>query len=208
MPMRLFLVALLLILTSASTASAQVIATEPTPEPAALAREPVPQPVHTERDEPKGRGQEYVFDILIAGAVTTGVTMAGVGMMAASEGDGELMQAGATIGGLGMLAHFISGPAIHGAHHGFNWRTMVSVGTRVGIGFGIPGLAAAVCSEQGGCEHAGGIIAGTFAAGLVVPVLIDTAIAFKPRSEPSSAVVVPWAAPTNGGAAAGVTGKF
>jgi hypothetical protein len=187
----LVLPAVAMALTLASPAAAQVLATEPSP----VSPEPEPSP-----DRPNT--EWYGDTILIAGAITSSVTMAGVSMMVASD---DLAQAGATIGGLGMLAHVITGPAIHGGAHGFGWRTGASLGSRLGLGFGIPGVMAAICNERGGCG--GGAVIGAFAAGVVLPVAIDAAIAWEP-SETSDSAVGAYAAPTDGGASAGLVGRF
>lgn len=191
----------------ASAASAQVIATDPEPAPSAT----VARGVHSVPDHvtPEPEPVWYGDDILIAGAVTSSVMMIGVSMLAASDGDGQGAQAGAAIAGLGYLGHVISGPALHGAAVG-GWRTWVSVSTRVGLGLGIPGVAAGICGAQGGCDHAGPILATTFAAGTVIPVAIDAAIAWRPPTpaDRRELAVIPYATPTPGGAAAGLIGQF
>ncbi len=208
-------------LMAARRSAAQVMATDAMPPPeqrasAQVATPPQPSPrlpmvpSAPDRVDP-GRGPGTVWygdEILYAAAATSTLTLVG-GLVLAPEGDNPAPEA-AVLVGMGMLAHFVSGPAIHGAY-GLDWRVPVSVATRTTLGIGVPLVTALACDQQGGCEHPVAVLAGALAVGTLVPAAIDAAIAWRPaerRHRARGAHVVPWMTPTEGGGHVGVAGTF
>ncbi len=219
---RLVGAALLLVsLGVSANAHGQVMATDPAPaaKPVVkVAQAPLPAPTAPGEDAaiPK---RWYGRSLLIAGSITAAQTVAGVAMLA--SGEDEVARAGAYIGGGSMLAHFITGPLLHASHKGGAWRPWLSAGMRIGLGLGVPLAAIPICKQSEDICGPGAVIA-TFAAGSVIPLAIDLAIAWEPvpdaeaahherplRTTRATAVVVtPWAAPVDQGAVAGVAGRF
>ena len=192
--------ALAALLLWAPCAGAQVIATDEPPPPAQTPIRP-PEPLPEPRP-PETRESADV--VLVAGAATASATALGVTLMLLDEGSS--VQAGAVIGGLGLLAHVVSGPAIHGAH-GRVWQAVASGVGRVGFGIGIPVLTAVAC--HGDCGK--GAVLGAFGAGLLLPVAVEAALAWHPVDESSradDASIVPILAPSSEGLRLGVAGRF
>lgn len=129
---------------------------------------------------------------------------------AASEGDGGRdSEATEAFYGFGMLGYLLSGPIVHGAK-GEVGRAFGSLALRVAI----PMVTSSIAMSMADCDDTQdwfceldymgpGLFVGAAAA-----TVIDAIWLAKREREPAGRFVTPYAAPTRGGAALGLSGSF
>ena len=180
------------------------IATQPPPEPSRVAvPPPPPAPPTPPADREKRKSRWYGHKILIAGGVTVPIVLTSFAAGLGTEPSGTEWLAPAT---LGILAHVISGPVIHGTNAG-GWRPYASLGLRIGMSIGSPLTGIAIECEASGCDGLNRLGLAGLIAGIAVPPFAEAFLmAWKP--DESDVALVPLVHMNERSASFGMTGAF